>query len=182
MSFNDKSRETLQGVALDSIQWKLQNGEEFQVDLANYVPELREWRSCFVTLEKQGELCGCIGSIQPHQSLVQEVSHNACAAAFNDPRFPPLEWEDIPYLSIHLSILSPVSTLFFDSEEDLLQKLRPGIDGLILKDGWKQGTFIPAVWESLPNPQQFLRHLKRKAGLPEDYWSNTIEIQRFQVE
>lgn len=116
------------------------------------------------------------------QPLVQDIAENAFSAAFRDPRFPPLEAGELSDLSIHLSILSPAEELTFASQEDLLAQLRPGIDGLILQEGHRRGTFLPTVWDSLPTSDQFLRHLKQKAGLPPDYWSDTLKVFRYTTE
>jgi AmmeMemoRadiSam system protein A len=107
------------------------------------------------------------------------VAQNAYAAAFSDPRFPPLREGEFEELDIHISILSPAEAMHFTSEADLLQQLRPGEDGLVMEEGFRRGTFLPSVWEQLPTPELFLRHLKQKAGLPADYWSSTLEVSRY---
>ncbi|HDL77837.1 MAG TPA: AmmeMemoRadiSam system protein A, partial [Lentisphaerae bacterium] len=99
-----------------------------------------------------------------------------------DPRFPPLTASELPELDLHISILSPLQPMSFSSETELLRQLRPGVDGILLADGVHQGTFLPSVWESLPDPELFLKHLKMKAGLPPDYWSDTIRAWRYTVE
>jgi len=103
-------------------------------------------------------------------------------AAFRDPRFPPLAADEFDELDIHLSILTPAEPVSFTSEQELITQLQPGIDGLILEEGHRRGTFLPSVWEQLPEPQQFLRHLKQKAGLSPDYWSENIRISRYRTE
>lgn len=135
----------------------------------------------FVTLQLQGELRGCIGSLQPYQSLLQDVAHNAFSAAFRDPRFPPLSAREFSEIELHISVLSPTELLQFSDEADLLQQLRPSIDGLVLTEGRHRGTFLPQVWEQLPEPVDFLSQLKRKAGLPPDYWSPTLQVERYTV-
>jgi len=111
--------------------------------------------------------------------LIEDVAENAFAAAFNDPRFPRLSADEFPNLDIHISILSKPEPISFDSEAELLEKIRPNIDGLILSDEYQQGTFLPSVWASLPDKNSFLRHLKQKADLPVDYWSDTISVERY---
>jgi AmmeMemoRadiSam system protein A len=127
-------------------------------------------------------LRGCIGTLQAFRPLVEDVAHNAYAAAFHDPRFPRLSAKEYAQLHYHISILSTPEPVKFKDEQDLLAQLRPGIDGLVLEEGLYRGTFLPQVWESLPEPKTFLRHLKQKAGLHPDYWSTTIKVQRYTVE
>ena len=148
----------------------------------DYPAELTEPRATFVTLEKNHQLRGCIGMLEAVRPLAEDIAENAFSAAFRDPRFPPLEAYELNDLEIHLSILTPAEPVSFSSEQDLLAQLQPGIDGLILEEGHRRGTFLPSVWESLPEPGQFLRHLKQKAGLPSDYWSKNIRIYRYQAE
>ena len=144
--------------------------------------ELMEERATFVTLEIGGHLRGCIGMLEACRPLAEDVAHNACAAAFNDPRFPPVSRKEFDSLEIHISVLSPPEEIAFFSEVDLLAQIRPGIDGLILQEGYQRGTFLPSVWEELPEKEQFLSHLKMKAGLPNTYWSDTIRIFRYTTE
>jgi len=142
-------------------------------------PALRLIRSSFVTLLKQGQLRGCIGNLTANRELIKDVAENAYAAAFKDPRFPPVQAGEFALLNIEISVLNPASPMRFSSESDLLEQLRPGIDGLILEEGRNRATFLPTVWESLPEPEQFLTHLKYKAGLATTYWSDQLEISRY---
>ncbi|MGD8617690.1 MAG: AmmeMemoRadiSam system protein A [Gammaproteobacteria bacterium] len=169
-------------VALASIESGLVRGSPLQVNPGVYPPALSARRASFVTLKRNGELRGCIGSLAPVCSLVEDVAHNAFAAAFRDPRFPPLAAAELEELEIEISVLGPTEPVEFESEAELLGMLRPGIDGLVLQDGRHRGTFLPVVWESLPKPADFLVHLKQKAGLPGDYWSDTLEIERYTTE
>ena len=122
----------------------------------------------FVTLRKHGQLRGCIGHMEASRTLAREVAQLACSAAFEDPRFPPVQEEELPQLSISLSVLSPKQPVSFRDEADLLRQLRPGVDGLMISSGDLHATFLPQVWEELPDAPRFLRHLKRKAGIPDD--------------
>lgn len=144
-------------------------------------PWQKEERAAFVTLNHHGQLRGCIGSLSAHQSLWDELSYDACAAAFRDRRFAPLSRDEFDDLDIHISILTPTQPLAVDSEQALLSALRPGVDGLVLEEGVRRATFLPQVWEQLPEPKRFLEHLKRKAGLAEDYWSDTMQFSIYQV-
>lgn len=169
----------LRQIAKNAVQHALQTGEHLSVDTARYPRPLREHGASFVTLKKNGELRGCIGSLEAHQPLANDVAHNAYAAAFSDPRFPPLTEKEFTEVDFHLSVLTPPVPMKFTSEEDLIKQLRPSIDGLVLEDGFHRGTFLPAVWESLPDASQFLQHLKLKAGLPANHWSGTLTVSRY---
>ena len=114
--------------------------------------------------------------------LAEDVAENAVSAAFRDPRFPPLSHEEFDDLKISISVLSPPEEMTFSSEADLKEKIRPGIDGLILQEGFQKGTFLPSVWEELPETEMFFEHLKMKAGLPAGYWSDTLRVFRYTAE
>ena len=137
--------------------------------------------AAFVTLTKDGRLRGCTGSIEPRRSLREDVMRNACAAAFHDSRFPPLPAAELPQVRIEVSLLSPTEQLVFLTWEDLLGQLRPGVDGLILSWRGHRGTFLPQVWEEVPDPQDFLTHLLHKARLPVSFWEPDVTVQRFTV-
>ncbi|MBE0502946.1 MAG: AmmeMemoRadiSam system protein A [Desulfuromonadales bacterium] len=172
----------LLNLARASIRRGVQAGRPLKVALAELAAELVVPRASFVTLEKNGRLRGCIGSLEAWRPLAVDVAENAFAAAFRDPRFPPVQSEEVEELEIHLSLLTPPIAMTFSSEADLLAQLRPGVDGLILSDGPCRGTFLPSVWAELPSPQLFLTQLKRKAGLAADYWSPSVRIWRYETE
>lgn len=140
---------------------------------------LDEQGACFVTLHRAGELRGCIGSMLAYRPLLEDVQSNARAAAFSDPRFPPLEAWELADLNIEVSLLSELESMQFDSEENLLAQLRPGVDGLLLEYGRNRGTFLPAVWQNLPEPEIFFNKLKGKAGLAESFWAPDISVKRY---
>jgi uncharacterized protein len=175
-------RATLLEVARRSIEHGLDWQVPLAVNPADYPESLRPVRATFVTLEREGHLRGCIGTLEARAPLVQDVAEHAFAAAFEDPRFLPLRRDELAGLEIHLSILSPSEPLPFASENELLAQLRPGIDGLILKLGSRRATFLPSVWESLPEPYIFLAQLKQKAGLPLDFWSPELQAERYTTE
>ena len=162
--YNEESRTILLDLAKQSIQHGLNTGKPLTVNIDQFPPELCEKCATFVTLEKQGQLRGCIGMLEAIRPLALDIAENAFSAAFRDPRFPTMKKDELELIEIHLSILSRPEPVIFTSEQDLLAQVRPGIDGLILEEGSKRGTFLPSVWESLPDPRQFLRHLKQKAG------------------
>ena len=179
---NRENRELLLKTARESIKHGLNKGCPLTVNLEDYPEQLREIRASFVTLEKKGQLRGCIGMLEATRPLIEDIAENAYSAAFRDPRFPPVDENELQQMDIHLSILSPSEPISFTSEQDLISQIRPGIDGLILQEGTKSGTFLPSVWESLSKPEQFLKHLKQKARLPTDYWSDTLKIFRYTTE
>lgn len=146
-------------------------------------PALKAPGASFVTLYRHGELRGCIGSLSPHRrSLADDVRHNALAAAFHDPRFPPLERSEWSSILIEVSVLGQPQPMEFVSESDLIAQLVPGRDGLILRSGLHQSTFLPSVWQTLQDPHEFLSALKRKAGLSGDFWDTSIQIERYGVD
>lgn len=157
-------------------------GEALAVRATDYPEPLRVARATFVTLQVDEKLRGCIGTLEARQPLVENVVSNAYSAAFRDPRFTALTWPEYERLDIHISVLSLPEPIEFASEEDLLAQLRPQVDGLIIEEGFYRGTFLPSVWEQLSTPREFLRHLKLKAGLHPDYWSNRIRVQRYLTE
>jgi AmmeMemoRadiSam system protein B/AmmeMemoRadiSam system protein A len=177
----DQYGEALLNVGARAILHTLKKQGPLRIDLSSFPEELRDNGACFVTLNKDGKLRGCIGSIQAHRPLLTDVAENACKAAFQDTRFPNLTADELDQsdITMHISVLSPQVPMTFTDEADLVSQIRPNIDGLILQDKGKRGVFLPAVWESLPEPQQFFTHLKRKAGLPLDHWSGTVQVWRY---
>lgn len=180
--YNTEQREQLLSIALQSIRHGLALGSQLATQYQDINEALLEHRCCFVTLRINSSLRGCMGSIQANEALIDNVISNAYNAAFNDPRFSPLQADELTELSIHISVLSPSQPLRFSSERELLPQLRPGIDGLVLRENNHCATFLPSVWDQLPEPDDFLGHLKKKAGLSEHYWSNTLSIERYTVE
>ncbi|RUM39737.1 MAG: AmmeMemoRadiSam system protein A [Desulfobulbus sp.] len=147
-------------------------------------PDLQAKRGVFVTLNKHGALRGCIGSLVGQESIINGVRRHALNAAFHDTRFPPVTPDEVPDLRIDISVLTKPRPLDYRDDQDLLQKLRPYIDGVILRaPGGAGATFLPQVWEQLPDPQLFLSHLCLKAGLPQTAWrSGQLEIDTYQVQ
>ncbi len=135
----------------------------------------------FVTLTQRGTLRGCIGSLEAHRALGRDVQENALAAAFRDPRFSPLAQEEFRITRVEVSLLTAPEPLAFRDEAEFMAQLRPGIDGIVFRYGRHRSTFLPQVWESLPEPSQFMQQLKRKAGLPPDFWHAEVSISRYTV-
>ena len=175
-------RQQLHKLARYAIEYGLEHSHAPEIDITDFDTELQQNSATFVTLHRHKQLRGCIGILQPLRPLAEDVVHNAWAAAFADTRFMPLSKNEFEDLDIHISILGTPETITFDSEQELIEQLRPGVDGLILEDGYHRGTFLPSVWEQLPSRHEFFRHLKQKAGLPPDYWSDTLKLQRYAVE
>ena len=151
------------------------------------LPELSQPGAAFVTLTLNGQLRGCIGSLEAHRPLQADVRTNALAAALRDPRFPPLTAQEATLVRVEVSLLTPPQALSVKDESDALAQLRPHIDGVIFTAGGTGGggarsTFLPQVWEQLPEPRQFMAHLKQKAGLNAAYWAPDVKLYRYQVK
>jgi AmmeMemoRadiSam system protein A len=144
-------------------------------------PWLNEPGATFVSLHQRGDLRGCVGNIRPLPSLYESVVRNARAAAFDDSRFAPLPEKELAGTKLEVTVLSPLEKVPVDSEEDALAKLRPGTDGVVLSYQGRNAVFIPQMWEQLPDPKEFLHHLKRKARFPDD-WRPGMSIERFTAE
>ncbi|MEN8231990.1 MAG: AmmeMemoRadiSam system protein A [Thermodesulfobacteriota bacterium] len=150
-------------------------------DLAD--PAFREKRGTFVTLKTKGQLRGCMGCLTPSETILEGIQRNAINAAFNDPRFPALTLIELDQAAIDISILTNPRELEYSEGSDLLEKLRPNIDGVIINKGLARATFLPQVWEQLPRPQDFLAHLCRKAGLSPDEWKRGgLGVSIYQVQ
>lgn len=157
------------------------HGRPPAVRLEDWPEALRQPGAAFVTLTTGADrdLRGCIGSAMAWRPLIVDVTENACKAAFEDPRFPPLAPAERDGLGLSVTVLDPPRDLAVNDEADLIARLRPGIDGLILEDAGRRGLFLPSVWEALPKPADFVAHLRRKAGLPPGHWSPTMKVLRF---
>ena len=145
-------------------------------------PRLAEPGATFVTLRDNGALRGCIGSLQAHRPLGDDVRHNARSAAFLDPRFRPLALGEFERVSVEVSLLSAPQPMAAADEAEALAQLQPGVDGLILSCGAHRATFLPQVWDELPDPRVFMAHLKRKAGLAATFWSAELRLERYRVQ
>ena len=173
---------TLIRLAAKSISIGLNRGLIAKVDLRSFPPILRKNGASFVTLKLMGNLRGCIGSFQMYQPLAIDVANNAFKAAFSDPRFPSLTRDEQLNLTLSISVLSPQTPIEIKDEPDLLSKLRPQKDGLIIQEGQKRALFLPSVWEQLPDAKTFLHHLKLKAGIKSGQRLNQLKAWRFVTE
>jgi AmmeMemoRadiSam system protein A len=171
----EEARKTIQQALFGDRE---QTGDDVRLD-----PIFNQRRGTFVTVTIGGNLRGCIGHIIPQESLIDGIRINAINAAFKDPRFRPLDQEEWKRVRIEISILTDPKPLPYSDADDLLKKLRPGIDGVILKKGYHQSTFLPQVWDQLPQKEEFLNHLCLKAGLDGDEWKKgTLEVSTYQAQ
>ena len=182
MSLIEPHRRELLALARESIASALTRSAYQPFPTTDLPAELLKPASSFVTLRIDAALRGCCGSIEVNRSLAEDVWRAAWAAAFSDPRFPPLTYREWTQVDLHISVLTPTEPLPAASEADLLSQLRPHIDGLILELGASRTTFLPAVWEQLPDAAQFLQQLKLKAGWAADFWSPQIRALRYRTE
>ena len=181
MTIAPADRSELLRLARESIEAGLQRGRLAPLP-ATFPPTLSAERATFVTLRVESTLRGCCGSIEPRFALAEDVWRNAWASAFADPRFPALTPHEYCGVRLHISVLTPLVRLPVTREEELIASLRAGIDGIVLQLGASRATFLPAVWETIPDPRDFVSHLKVKAGWPRTFWSPQIRIWRYETE
>jgi len=178
-----KDIDLLFDIARTALHKTIIEGEHhWQPDLAQLPRVLHQPAATFVTLYTRGKLHGCIGSVEPRLPMAWDVAKNAIAAARHDPRFPVLRHDELDDTEIEISILTPLQELPYSSLEDLLNKIRPGIDGVMVERGWQRGLLLPQVWEQIPDPQEFLAHVALKAGAsPDIYLDPRTKVYTFQV-
>jgi AmmeMemoRadiSam system protein A len=178
-----EEKQGLLGLARTTLERGLRGQELPPLDLEKATPRLREFGASFITLTIQGNLRGCIGALEPYQPLAQDVREHALAAALEDPRFPPVSAAELDRIQIEISCLSVPRKLEYGDAEDLLIRLRPNIDGVILRDGMRRATFLPQVWEKIPDKAEFLDNLCAKMGAASDTWRRKhLEVLIYQVE
>ena len=182
VSLDPAARRTLVQVAHWAIDHGLIDPHPPSVRPDQFPESLRIKRAVFVTLKLEGKLRGCIGTLDPINTLVEDTARNAHQAAFKDPRFSPLTKPEADRIKVHISLLTEAEPLDVNGEDDLLRQLRPGRDGLIRQAGSHRATFLPAVWENVPEPAQFVRQLKQKAGLDADAWPPDLRCLRYEAE
>lgn len=171
----------LLGLARESIEYGFDNKAPLPVHLDDLPASLAEPAATFTTLRLEGALRGCCGRLEAAEPLAADVAHSAFTAAFRDRRFEPLRRDEFEAVSIEVSVLTAMEPMQVNDEADLLEQLQPAVDGLVIAEGWRRATFLPKVWENLPEPRQFLGQLKLKCGLPEDYWSSRLEFRRYRT-
>lgn len=180
--YDADERATLLELARASVRHTVCTGSALEARTFDFSERLREVRSCFVTLRSEGVLRGCTGRLEASRPLVVDVAFNAHRAALRDPRFHPVREHELAGLEVHVSVLTPLLPLPASSEAELLAALVPGRTGLVLREGERAATFLPAVWQQLEDPRDFLRELRHKAGLPPDHWSATLRFERYEAE
>jgi AmmeMemoRadiSam system protein A len=180
---SNSERKILLNIARTAIENAVTGKSVEIVTKKEYTPILNENGASFVTLTIGGKLRGCIGTLEAYQPLASDVAEHAVAAAFNDFRFPPLSQDELDDIEIEISYLSNPEKLEYKDAEDLIRKIRPGVDGVVLKDGLQKATFLPQVWEKLPNPRDFLDHLCYKMNqIPETWRYKNLDVALYQVE
>lgn len=176
-----KDQQELLSLARESIRIHLLFQRDLHIDETAFSPSLQQQAASFVTLRKKGKLRGCIGATKATEPLVMDVVHHAMASAFDDPRFPCVTMDEEPELHIEISVLSTPTPLSFANEQELLEQLTPGKDGLIIEVGAHCSTFLPSVWSNMKDETEFLTQLKLKADLAADFWSNNLKAWSYQT-
>jgi AmmeMemoRadiSam system protein A len=180
---SDADRRILLSLARQSIENSVNGASAPQIDKKALSPKLQEQGACFVTLTSRGYLRGCVGALEPYQSLAEDVCEHAVAAAFQDYRFPPVQAKELKDIEIEISYLTHPEPLKYENPDDLPKLLRPNIDGVVLRDGGKRATFLPQVWEKIPDPEEFLAELCMKMGAPANLWRRKkLDVMIYQVE
>jgi AmmeMemoRadiSam system protein A len=180
---NQNEKEILLKIARDALSEAVAHKSLPKIDLASLSQKLQTEGASFVTLTIHDQLRGCIGTLEAYQPLALDVQEHAIAAALQDFRFPNVKPVELPIIQIEISVITPKTHLSYENTSDLLTKLRPNIDGVVLQDGFRKATFLPQVWEKLPDPKQFLSHLCLKMGAPADLWQKkALDVYVYQVE
>jgi AmmeMemoRadiSam system protein A len=180
---NAQEGQLLLQVARQALVEAVQEGREWRPDLASLPPRLQEPGCSFVTLYTGGSLHGCIGTVVPLRPLALDTAHNAVSAALHDPRFPPLMPDELPETTVEVSVLGPMQPISYRDLDDLIAQIKPGRDGVLLRQGWRRGLLLPQVWEQISSPREFLSHVARKAGLSlQAYGAPDAEVFTFQVQ
>jgi AmmeMemoRadiSam system protein A len=183
MALSPEEREYLLHLAREAIDCVAQGNDPPAIDMDAVPQDLQQAGASFVTLNKKGSLRGCVGSLEARRPLVLDVQQNGIGAAFRDPRFPPVQPEEVEDLTVEISVLSSPQRVDCDGPDDLFDVLHPGVDGVVIERGWHRATFLPQVWEKLPDKDEFLQRLCLKAGLPADaYRSGDLDVYTYQVE
>ena len=180
-NFSRLYKEHLLQIAQISLEKAVKYGKHYSPSRRSFPEDIFDKGAVFVTLKKNGELRGCIGSILPTMSVAQNIADNAYAAALSDKRFLPVEEKELPEITYSIALLTNFEKVEYKSEQDVLNKIKAGIDGLVIRDGDRQGVFLPAVWKELPDKNNFFKHLKIKAGMNPNYWNNRINVYRFRT-
>lgn len=182
-NLTDEEKRILLKLARQALELGVRGHPLPPLDLASLPPRLQENGASFVTLTIDGELRGCVGALEPYQPLAEDVREHAIAAALEDYRFPPVQEAELSRIKIEISRLTLPTPLVYTDSQDLFHKLRPGVDGVILRDGWRRATFLPQVWDKIPDKAEFLDNLCYKMGAAPDAWRHKhLEVLTYQVE
>jgi hypothetical protein len=182
-ALTDGEQQILLRLAREAIEHAARGKKLPPLDKKSLTPRLLENGASFVTLTINGQLRGCIGALEAYQPLVDDVREHAVAAALHDPRFPPVDESELKQIHIEASRLTAPQPLAYSSGEDLIARLHPHVDGVILADGQRRATFLPQVWEQLPDPEDFLSRLCAKMGAPGNLWrSGKLQVHVYRVE
>ena len=181
MEFNENERKFLLNLARKTLEFYFDR-KDYRVDTSEVPEKLKQKRGCFVTLTKNGSLRGCIGYIEPIKPLYRAVMENSINAAMHDPRFAPLKKEELSQITIEVSVLTVPERLEYSSTKELLDKLNPKMDGVIIKKGYNEATYLPQVWEELKTKEEFLSTLCLKAGLNIDCWQKNPKVYVYHAE
>jgi uncharacterized protein len=182
-TFSNTEKQVALELARTSLEAAVQGKDLPPLELDKLPQRFQQKGATFITLTRLGELRGCIGTLEAYQPLAEDIREHAVAAALNDHRFPPVRPEELDQIHIEISRLTEPVELIYDDPQDLIAKLQPGIDGVVLRDGWRRATFLPQVWEKLPDPAEFLDHLCYKMGADPGLWRRKkLEIQVYHVE
>lgn len=182
IKLNDEDKASLLHFSERAVEHAVQYQKPLQIDLDRIAPRLCQLAATFVTLHSQGHLAGCIGSLKPTQTLIEGVLHNAHSAAFMDSRFEAIQQTQLPDLQIEISVLSNLIAVTADSEQMLIEQLNPREHGLVIEYEERRATFLPRVWDMLPEKAEFVARLKEKGGLPADFWSSKIQCYCYTAE
>ncbi len=178
-----EEQKTLLRMARDAMERGVKGGKLPPMDESTLTPHLREVGASFITLTVHGQLRGCIGALEPYQSLAEDVREHAIAAALEDPRFPAVSERELDRIEIEVSRLTRPVPLEYKDANDLLSRLRPHVDGVVLRDSFRRSTFLPQVWEKIPDPAEFLNNLCYKMGASPDIWrTKHLDVLIYQVE
>ncbi len=177
----DNEGAALLQLARGSIEHGLVHGEPLPLEHGEFPGALTAPGATFTTLQAKGRLRGCCGTLEAVRPLAVDVTHSAFRAAFRDPRFDPVGEHELEIVRLEVSVLTPLEALPVSNETELLERLVPGIDGLVIIAESCRATFLPKVWEMLPDPKRFLVALKAKCGLAENYWSDRLEFRRYRT-
>tara|TARA_Y200000002_G_scaffold380935_1_gene393630 strand:- start:7301 stop:7867 length:567 start_codon:yes stop_codon:yes gene_type:complete len=168
-------------MARSAIEYGLLHQQVMPINTSQLSEHYQEIGACFITINKNNALRGCIGSIEAHRPLAEDIIYNAYQAAFCDPRFPALQKKELTQIKINISILTEPLLREYHDEQTLIQSIKVGVEGLIIQDGANRATFLPSVWGAISDPREFVKQLKLKAGLAENYWSDSICCYVYEV-